>query len=503
MTRRDSAFDALAAMDGRRRPGGAASVAALLGVALLPALVLFGLWRFADGRGGDTEPLDLTPAAGERGGREVQVLRTGLMSFRRLPAPLARDVHLGRFDAALGTFAGTIGEQSCLSVSLDGAAVHRAGAARSVIPASSLKIVVGAVALERLGGDHRFTTTLAGTAQDGVVTGDLYLIGGGDPLLTSDAYPIEADREPVFNETSLDVLAQQLVDAGITRVDGDVVGDGSRYDDELYAPDWVEADRGVEAGPVDALLVNDARVTGSVTRSEDPALGGAQELVNVLAAKGISVGGVGRPGTSPPDAPELGTVQSMPLRDVVAEMLTTSDNNTAESLLKELGVADGTPGSRRAGLEVVRQQLTEWNADLAGTNLTDASGLSATNTVTCEVLQTVLVGSGHAEDLAAGMAVAGETGTLSDVFVGSPVAGRLVAKTGTLGNAPFDANPPAAKGLVGYLPIGEREVIEFSLVLNGPTINDQAEYLPLWDAFAAVLASYPQGPTADELGPLR
>ena len=79
------------------------------------------------------------------------------------------------------------------------------------------------------------------------------------------------DPDPVTSPTSLDGLADQIVAAGVQRIDGAVVGDASRYDDELFVPSWDNDVRGIEAGPNDALLVNDARVTGDPLRATDPA----------------------------------------------------------------------------------------------------------------------------------------------------------------------------------------------------------------------------------------
>ncbi|MDQ3739146.1 MAG: D-alanyl-D-alanine carboxypeptidase [Actinomycetota bacterium] len=499
----DEAFAALRAHEGRRQDGrrGVGRLVVLALIVLAPAVALFGLWRFADARDEEPEALDLVPVGAP--GAPIDPLRTGLLSWRRLPALVAEDTNLAQFRDEASRFADTLGGRSCVMVSLDGTAVANKAADRAVIPASSMKLLVGAVALEVLGREHVFTTTLVGTVEGNAVIGDLTLVGGGDPLLTSEAFPTENDGLGVFNETSLDDLVDQLAQAGVTSISGDVVGDGSRYDDEFYAPDWVAADRGVEAGPVDALLVNDARVTGQDARSENPSLGAAQELAATLRSRGITVGGGAATGTAADGASELASVESVALPGVVAEMLTTSDNNTAESLLKELGHSEGPPGTRQAGLAVVRQQLKEWGADLSSTTLTDASGLSVTNLVPCSVIHTVLVRSGHADDLESGLPLAGESGALSDVFVGTPVEGRLAAKTGTLANAPFDADPPAAKGLAGYLSVRGGGRIEFTLLLNGPTVNDEANYRPVWDDMVAALASFPSGPRAGELGPRR
>jgi serine-type D-Ala-D-Ala carboxypeptidase/endopeptidase (penicillin-binding protein 4) len=83
------------------------------------------------------------------------------------------------------------------------------------------------------------------------------------------------------------------------------------------------------------------------------------------------------------------------------------------------------------------------------------------------------------------------------------VTGRLRAKTGTLGNAPYNADPPAVKALSGYLPVeGGGGTIQFSLLLNGSgPLTDQSQYRPVWDALAATLAGYPAGPSVAELAP--
>ncbi len=77
--------------------------------------------------------------------------------------------------------------------------------------------------------------------------------------MSSAWYPTSnLERYPVISPTSLDALADSVVAAGVTEVTGGVVGDGSRYDDEFFAPGWGDGVAGLEAGPYDALLANDA-----------------------------------------------------------------------------------------------------------------------------------------------------------------------------------------------------------------------------------------------------
>lgn len=486
-------------MNPRRRPS-IDPLIVLAIIALLPALALFGLWRSTAGSGEGAEP---PPISSTSPGAPSAALTTPLLSFRRTPAVLSRDVSVGSFTIAVNEFAGSLNDTSCVAVQLDGMAVASANADLALIPASNQKLLTAGVALEILGPDHTYTTELraAVTPAGGSLAGDLYLVGGGDPLLTSGTYPVVNDPNPVTSPTSLDALADAIAASGITQITGSVIGDGSRYDDEFFAPSWDPDVRGIEAGPYDALMVNDARVTGDDLRADDPNEAAARELVALLQARGVSVTGGADAGPTPAEVTQVvGSVTSAPMTEVVGEMLSASDNNTAELLVKEIGAVAGSGGTREAGLAVMARTLTEWG--ITETVLADGSGLSNDNRVTCHGLAEVL--SRHTPDDAfgAGLPVAGESGTLTDIFTDSPVAGRLRAKTGTLGNLPFNVDPPAVKSLSGYLPVDGGSTVEFALVLNGAgTLADQSVYRPIWDALAATLAEYPVGATPAELQP--
>ncbi len=181
-------------------------------------------------------------------------------------------------------------------------------------------------------------------------------------------------------------------------------------------------------------------------------------------------------------------------------MLTTSDDDTAEMLLKELGVADSGEGTVAAGLNVVDRTLRAWGIPMDGVRLVDASGLSTDNRMTCAALLAVLQ---RVQDspVAAGLPVAGTSGTMQDAFVGTALEGRLIAKTGTLGNPPANLDPPAVKALAGYLPTPGGSTIEFVMILNGPDISNPDNYLDYWTALGDRLAAYPAGPDPASVGP--
>ena len=486
----------------RRTQPGAGPILVLVIVALVPALALWALWRWADDQAtaADAPPATTTTLVAPP--EPAPPLNTPLLSMRRFPTTLSRDLNLAAFQGSVQPLFSMVNDRSCAALSVDG---HDAGAVNadlSLIPASVLKIVVGAAALEVLGPDHRFVTRVVGPAPvDGVVSGDVYLVGGGDPLLSGDWYAgSNLERFPVVNATSLDTLAASLAAAGVTRIDGAVLGDGSRYDDEFYAPGWGNGVAGLEAGPYDALMANDSRVQGDELRASEPNEAAAREFVRILGEKGITVANGSSTGAAPVGSTDLASIESAPLTDVVGEMLMNSDNNTAELLVKEMGVAGGV-GTRDAGLAAMRSKLESWGIDLTGVVFADGSGLSLDNRLTCGVLLDVLQRAGVESAVGTGLAVAGESGTLRDVFVDTPMQGRLRGKTGTLNNPPFNVDPPAVKSLAGYLPVAGGGAVEYVLILNGATISDQSEYRQVWDQLGTLLGSYPSAAGPDVLGP--
>jgi D-alanyl-D-alanine carboxypeptidase/D-alanyl-D-alanine-endopeptidase (penicillin-binding protein 4) len=391
-------------------------------------------------------------------------LGTPILSYRRAPGVLSWQINAGSFATALQPVAAQIDATSCFTVSVDGRPVSTTNPAQVVIPASNMKIVTG------------------------VVAGDLSLIGGGDPVLTTDAWLQQgAQRYPPVNVTRLEDLADKVVAAGVTRVEGRVLGDASRYDDEWFIPTWSTDLHGVEAGPYDALMVDDAEMQADA----DPALHAATTFTALLRDRGVTVAQGPAVGTAAFTG-EIASVVSQPLSVIVGEMLQTSDDNTAEMLLKEIGLEFAANGTTAAGVSGVLDRLEAWGVPSAGAVVLDGSGLSRSDQVTCSLLLGVLAHGSPADAVGAGLPVAATSGTLEDVFVGTPMAGRLQGKTGTLSDV---------KSLSGYVVASDGAVIQFSLVQNSPGIDDGA-YLTVWEQILApALATYPTGPTEDQLAP--
>lgn len=128
-------------------------------------------------------------------------------------------------------------------------------------PASNTKLYSTALALLRLGPDFRFHT-IAGTdvplTADGRIAGDLRIIGGGDPTLSWRAYPYEKGPNKGDPLAAIERLADQILAKGIKRIDGDIVGDDTRWPFTPYPEGWAVDDAIWEYGaPVSALTLND------------------------------------------------------------------------------------------------------------------------------------------------------------------------------------------------------------------------------------------------------
>jgi D-alanyl-D-alanine carboxypeptidase/D-alanyl-D-alanine-endopeptidase (penicillin-binding protein 4) len=491
----------------------------LVSWAVTVSMVLLVAWKWTDAHATlrATPDLATDPAA-----VDAAALATPMLSARRAPGVLARQLDLTSLQRALTPMLDTLGDSSCAAVAVDGQVVASKNPTTAVVPASTMKIVTAAVAEAVLGPFDVYTTRVTGSVDaDGTIKGDLYLVGGGDPVLTTDEWPNSGVQTyPPINTTRLEALADAVVAKGVKKIVGDVVGDGSRYDDEWFAPSWTDQVKGVEAGPYDALLVNDSRATATQL-ALNPAEGAAKVFLDLLTSRGVQIVGKAASGQSA-DSNEIATVNSQPMSKVLEEMLTTSDNNTAEMVLKEIGLQTSGIGSRDAGAKAVESTLRSWGVPMDGVLLADGSGLSHDDRLTCAALVAVLQHGNPIDAVGSGLPIAGKTGTLAGSFTGTALVDRLHAKTGTLGasgteaaassgrgvvtssTTPGEAPPPEVKALAGYvLPVQDGgSTITFALVLNGDRVTDPAVFEPVWyQELAPALASYPSAAPIRDLLP--
>ena len=161
-----------------------------------------------------------------------------------------------------------------------GEVLFQQNADRLMMPASNMKILTLAAAAQTLGWDYRFTTTLETTAavENGIVRGDVIVRGNGDPTIN-----VREKRSTVV----FDQWAQALRDAGITTIEGRIVGDDQAFDEEGVGPGWSwdYLDAGY-AAPIGALQYNEN--TADLTIAPGAAAGDPA-VVAVAEGTGLSV----------------------------------------------------------------------------------------------------------------------------------------------------------------------------------------------------------------------
>src|SRR4051812_12754064 len=342
-------------------------------------------------------------------------------------------------------------------------------------PASTTKLLTAIAALEVLGPDARLTTNVVRSG------GTLYLVGGGDVTLAAaprDAYPAPTTLADLAARTASAVAGTRF------RV---------RYDDTLWqgpstAAGWPSTYvSGGNVAPVSALEVDEGRLTGFTSlhpqpRGPDPARAAATAFQSALAAAGVRVSGrVGR--ARAPDLAPVASVSSPPVGALVQRMLTDSDNDLAEALARTTAVKERRPATFTGAGQAVTAALDRAGLPTASTRLLDGSGLSPLDRVTPRLLVaalTLVAARAELRPIAAGLPIAGFSGTLTDRYRGRPSrdgAGVVRAKTGTLAGV---------NTLAGTVTDADGRLLLFAFLTDGAADPDTTE--AALDRLAGLLA---------------
>lgn len=293
----------------------------------------------------------------------------------------------------------------------------------ALMPASNTKLATATAALTLMGPDHTFTTK--------VVYGDgtLTLVGGGDrTLTTADLTELAKSATAGLKSAGLDTVKVRIDDslfAAPTLAEG---WNSSYYDDQI--------------APVRSLVVDGKLV-------QDTAVDAGKVFAKQLAEQGVEVtGDVTRGQAAGSDFP-VAEHQSAPLSTIVKQMLKTSDNDIAETLLRATGLASGRQATYEGGTAAVHDVLTGWyGISVSNFEIHDGSGLSRSNRITAQTVAEILdltTDSRHShrlKSISEGLPVAGEAGsTLGpewgrfDTENSQCAVGKVKAKTGTLTGA--------------------------------------------------------------------
>lgn len=382
------------------------------------------------GDAGSGDPEGGDPASGDAEGGDAESAAREQASGADLAAQLAE---IFRRHGPPGTY-------GLVVMGPHGEVVTEHHADQPLIPASTQKLVTAALALEELGPDHRLRTELhaTGPVRDGVLHGDLIVVGAGDPALGD---PLWGRVLPQRPRTPLEGLASQVAESGVREVHGQIIGLASVLPWEPQPSGWpsrylANGDTSLSSG----LTVNGGRrlrQRGGSVRGEpadSPALETARSFRAQLNEQGVMVAGVpGVINALPEGTQPVAAVDSPPLIDLLRYMVRHSDNHMADTLWRVAGRQDGD-GSWASGAQAAAEMLEGMGIDAGSAEFVDGSGLSRDNRISAR--QLALLDQRMAADYGAvwdGLkAVSAETGTLRRRLHGTVAAGRLRAKTGSL-----------------------------------------------------------------------
>ena len=391
-------------------------------------------------------PVEATPTAsavpGIVGGGTPAISASPAIDVRTVEAPWTQ---------ALDAVAS--GPRVSVAVGVNDMIVYTHAGAIGRIPASGQKLLTSIAALEVFGPSHRFSTVAAAASRprEGVLRDDLWLIGGGDPELGA---------------LRVGTLAHRLVDAGLRRIAGSVVGDTSAFSRRWWAPGWVE-------GLSRRYVRRPTALTFEGNLVDAPELAAATALSDALRARGVIVDGSARIGAAPRRAGELAHVGSAPLRELLVRQNHSSLNLHAEVLLRALGAARDTP-TTAGGADVVEEVAAGAGYDV---RVRDGSGLSHGDEVSAVELTSLLL-----------LAASEPWGPALEASLPGPgagtIRGRLTglavrAKTGTLFTVPCSA-------LAGYVRDVDGTRIAFAVLSDGIAKRSS---IAIEDAVVRVLAT--------------
>ncbi|MDQ3878179.1 MAG: D-alanyl-D-alanine carboxypeptidase [Actinomycetota bacterium] len=345
-----------------------------------------------------------------------------------------------------------IGNHSVSVAIADGArALYRHDPRTQHIPASNEKLLLSMALLDRFGSSFRLPTTVLGARpSSGVVQGNVWIVGRGDPTVTGGG---AFGRSLPFKPTGLRKLARRIKQAGVNVITGRVIGVTSYFSHDWFAPGW-KADFPAEEVALPSAVAIDGN-THKGRHISNPEFRAAKKLTVKLKRIGVLVADPPKAGARPHNKPHLAHVMSQPLTVLMRYMDRQSSNFFAEELGKRLSVETyGVPGTIAHGAGAIKAWAARHGVPITAY---DSSGLSYDNRVSPSGIVSLLAYSTNqpwGPTLRSDLAGGGE-GTLEDRLKDV----KIRAKTGTLDNI------SALSGWLWSRPLGRW--IEFSILSGG------------------------------------
>ena len=392
-----------------------------------------------------------------------------------------------------------------------------------LVPASTMKILTTATALELLGSDFRFETYLQtnGKIENGILHGNLYIYGKGDPTLGS---------QKVGNQNFLSVWVQELKRLGIRQIDGDIIADASFFDGDAINPQWIWEDIGnyyaagmyalpyldntlnvqlrsagigsvaevvktipyieglqfenhircteitYDGAYVHGVPYSNLRyLTGSIPSNlgifgvkgdiPNPPLLLAQHLCTRLQESGIKVNGKATftAENSIKNRTVLYTHYSVPLSEIIRETNQNSNNLYAEQIFRYIGYRIDVPCTIQNSVMVEQNVWRNRGISLSNCFVMDGSGLAPQDGISASLLVQLLQYMLFCEEKDSfwqSLPVSGQSGTLKGFLAGSELQGRVHAKSGTTSRV---------KSYAGYIDMPSGDTVAFAIIVNNAT----------------------------------
>ncbi len=386
---------------------------------------------------------------------------------------------------------------------------------RFFIPASNIKLLTSAVVLKALGGEYQFLTTVStdGEIKKGILNGNLYLKGFGDPRLVSE---------------ELWMIVKNIRNLGIKKINGNIIADDTYFDDKRTTA-GVSKNSGPEPynARVSALSLNFNTVTVYISPAEkvgdppivtvdpptqyikvsnkaktasrkkrkklivDRAIGNGYDTVIVkgsvnvsgyhtylnisnptlytitvfkefLEKDGIKVSGTISIAKQPENVKELAIHKSRPLALIIQDMNKISNNFISEQVLKTAGAERfGPPGTTQKGLDLIDQFMKSMSYSSSSYSIVDGSGLSKQNRLSPDqivsVLKMMFNDFSVKSEYVSSLGIMGIDGSLKKRLNEFSKKRYIRAKTGTLNGA---------NSLSGYIGTEDGEELAFSILIN-------------------------------------
>ena len=411
----------------------------------------------------------------------------------------------------------------CLTEVKSGKMVFEYNAKKSLIPASTMKILTTGAAIGILGKNFQYKTKLVFTGEiensSGTLNGDLIIIGSGDPSLASQYFRKKNDSTSVVNE-----FLEILLKKGIKKINGNIIADNSCFENDL--PDnWIWSDIGnyygagadglsymdnkfslyfnskdidteakllplssdlidlnfdsevVAAGKKDNAVVYGSpyektrKIGGFIPPLKDsfeveaalpnPALYFAKSLKKILQKNEISVNGNCKVEKNDRPTTELFTHLSPTLDKIVYYCNLKSNNQYAESLLKTLGLKKNKRGNTINGIAAVEEFWKSRGIDTKAIFISDGSGLSRSNGITPEQQSRILT------------IISKDSLLFKPIYNSLPISGISGSLAGIGKGTVLENNLHAKSGYIervraycGYLNNQSKQTCSISVILN-------------------------------------